>query len=131
MLEIYINGSCLKNPNGPGGWAICIIENGKEFYFSGNEKSTTNNKMELKAVIEAVSCLKENQECMIYSDSKLTINCASNIWKRKANIDLWEEYDKVSKNKNISFTWVKSHANNYYNEIVDKIAFAEAKKIII
>lgn len=129
MLEIYTDGSCLKNPNGPGGWALCILENDKEFYICGNEKSTTNNRMELKAVIEAVSCLKKNQECIIYSDSQLIINCASNIWKRKANMDLWEEYENISKNKKIKFEWVKAHNKNYYNEIVDKLAFNEAKKI--
>ena len=129
MLKIYTDGSCLKNPNGPGGWALCILENEKEFYLCGNEKSTTNNRMELKAVIEGISCIKENQECIIYSDSQLTINCASNIWKRKANIDLWEDYEKVSKNKKIKFEWVKAHNKNHYNEIVDKIAFCEAKKI--
>jgi ribonuclease HI len=129
MIEIYTDGSCLKNPGGPGGWAICIIEkNNPDYCFCGNEQSTTNNRMELKAIIEAVSCLKEKDECIIYSDSQLCINCASGKWKRKANLDLWLEYDKFSKNKNIKFEWVKGHSGNVYNEIVDKLAYQEAIK---
>ena len=129
MIEIYTDGSCLKNPNGPGGWAVCILEDNLEYYLSGNNSSTTNNRMELTAIIEGISCVKEKIECKIYTDSQLCINCATGKWKRKANLDLWNEYDKVSKNKNIKYEWVKGHAGNKYNEIVDKIALEEAKKI--
>lgn len=129
MLIIYTDGSCLSNPGGAGGWAICIIEeNGIEFILSGGEKSTTNNRMELKAIIEALSCVPNNGECVIYTDSQLCINCATGKWKRKANLDLWEEYNIVSQGKMISFEWVKGHSGNKYNEIVDKLAFDEAKK---
>ena len=131
-MEIYTDGSCLKNPGGPGGWAICILDDNKEFYLSGNNNSTTNNRMELTAIIEAVSCIKENSICCtIYTDSQLCINCATGKWKRNKNLDLWLEYDKYSKNKNIKFEWVKGHNNNKYNEIVDKMALKEAKKIIL
>lgn len=130
MIKIYTDGSCLSNPNGPGGWAICIIEDdNKEYYFSGAHSSTTNNRMELKAVIEALSCLKDFQECKIYSDSLLTINCATNKWKRNSNLDLWKEFEKELKNKIINFEWVKAHNGNYYNEIVDKLAYNEALNI--
>lgn len=129
MLIIYTDGSCLSNPGGAGGWAICIIEeNGTEFILSGGGKSTTNNRMELKAIIEALSCVPNNGECVIYTDSQLCINCATGKWKRKANLDLWEEYNIVSHAKIISFEWVKGHSGNKYNEIVDKLAFDEAKK---
>ena len=83
--------------------------------------------MELKAVIEALECIKINQKCLIYSDSKLTINCAIGKWKRNANLDLWLKYDNISKNKNIKFEWVKAHNGDKYNEIVDKLAYNEAK----
>jgi len=129
MITIYTDGSCIINPNGPGGWAICIIENNIEFVLSGNHDNTTNNRMELTAIVEALSCVKKNTDCKIYTDSQLCINCATGKWKRKANTDLWELYDKVSKDKNIIFEWVKGHSGNYYNEIVDKLAYNEAKKI--
>ena len=128
MIQIYTDGSCISNPNGPGGWAIAIIEeDGREYYFSDKNSCTTNNRMELTAVLEAISSVKENQECIIFSDSQLTINCATGKWKRKANLDLWKEYDKVSKNKIINFEWVKAHNGNKYNEIVDELAYNEAK----
>lgn len=72
--------------------------------------------------------ISDDIECTVYSDSKLTINCANGTWNRKANLDLWKEYDIVSKKKK-SFQWVKAHNGDYYNEIVDKMAFNEAKKI--
>ena len=130
MLQIYTDGSCISNPNGPGGWAIAIIEDdGYEYYFSDKNSCTTNNRMELTAVIEAVSSIKEKQECIIYSDSQLIINCATGKWKRKANLELWKEYDTFSKNKTINFEWVKAHNGNKYNEIVDKLAYTEAKSV--
>ena len=130
VYTIYTDGSCLRNPNGPGGWAVVIVEeNGYEYYFADGDPSTTNNRMELTAVIEDISLLKEGQEFLVYSDSQLTINCATGKWKRKANLDLWEEYEKFSKNKKIKFEWVKAHNGNHYNEIVDKLAYNEAKKV--
>jgi ribonuclease HI len=130
MVSIYTDGSCLKNPNGPGGWAFVIIEeDGYLILDSGNEISTTNNRMELKAVIEAIKNINNKEQYTIYSDSQLTINCAEGKWKKKSNLDLWEDYDKYSKNKNIKYEWVKGHDGNRYNELVDKIAYHEAKKV--
>ena len=130
MLQIYTDGSCIKNPDGPGGWAIAIIEDdGYEYYFSDKNSCTTNNRMELTAVIEAVYSIKESQECTVFSDSQLIINCATGKWKRKANLDLWKKYDKFCKNKIINFEWVKAHNGNKYNEIVDKLAYMEAKSV--
>jgi ribonuclease HI len=130
MIDIYTDGSCLKNPSGPGGWAFCIHESdGFIISDSGSEENTTNNRMELKALIEAIKSIDNINEYKIYSDSQLTINCATNKWKRKANLDLWKEYDNFSKNKKICFEWVKAHNGNKYNEIVDKMAYSEAKNI--
>jgi len=129
MKTIYTDGSCLKNPNGPGGWGAIILDNIFELIISGSEKETTNNRMELTAVIESLKYIEKGEKCIIYSDSQLTINCASGKWCRKANIDLWNEYEIVSKDKYIDFEWVKAHNGNYYNEKVDKIAFEEAKQI--
>jgi ribonuclease HI len=132
MIKIYTDGSCLKNPNGPGGWAVVMIDiDNYEWYLSEGEDKTTNNRMELKAVIEGLKLINDDEECIIYSDSKLTINCAEGKWNRKANLDLWKEYDIVSKKKKINYQWVKAHNGDYYNEIVDKMAFNEAKKLKI
>lgn len=128
-MIIYTDGSCLKNPNGPGGWGAIILDDIFELIISGSEKETTNNRMELTAVIESLKYIEKGEKCIIYSDSQLTINCASGKWCRKANIDLWNEYEIVSKDKYIDFEWVKAHNGNYYNEKVDKIAFEEAKQI--
>jgi ribonuclease HI len=129
MLQIYCDGSCLSNPGGAGGWAVCCIDDSIEYILSGNEKITTNNRMELTAIIEALSFIPKDSECIIYTDSQLCINCASGKWKRKANMDLWSEYDKISTGKKIIFEWVKGHNGDKYNEIVDKIAYSEAKSV--
>ena len=128
MIKIYTDGSCLKNPDGPGGYAFVIIdEDDVELHHSEGCISTTNNREEMKAVIESLKCIKQYSECRIYTDSKLVINCANGTWKRKANLDLWKEYDNVSKNKTIHFEWVKGHNGDYYNEIVDNMAVKSAR----
>lgn len=130
MNIIYTDGSCIKNPNGPGGYAYIVIDtDGIEWHFSDGNMSTTNNRMELTAVIESLKHINVNEKCKIYSDSQLTINCATGKYKRKANLDLWSEYDKVSKDKIIEFEWVKAHNGNKYNEMVDKMALSESKKL--
>jgi len=132
MLELYTDGSCVKNPDGPGGWAVVLIDDDKyEWYLSDGEEKTTNNRMELRAVIEGIKLINDGSVCKIYTDSKLVINCAMGLWKRKANIDMWEEYDKIVKNKIINYEWVKGHSGNYYNEKVDKLALEEARKFYL
>ena len=130
-IEIYTDGSSLGNP-GPSGWGVIILEEDdiqiSEIILSGNEKKSTNNRMELKAVIESIEFVTE-KEIKIYTDSKYVINCAKGIWKIKKNIDLWNIYKKVSKNKKIEYVWVKGHNGNKYNEMVDKIAKEQANKI--
>lgn len=128
MKVIYTDGSCIKNPGGAGGWAFALIEDdGKEYFVSGRDPITTNNRMELMAVIEALSFVEKKTKCVIYSDSKLVINCATGVWNRNKNLDLWKLYDIESKGKDIEYKWVKGHSGDKYNEIVDKLALAEAK----
>ena len=129
MITIYTDGSCLK-PNGPSGWACVILKNNYEYHLSDGVEQSTNNRMELMAVIEALRFLEEDDECLIYSDSKLVINCAQNIWKRNKNIDLWRIYDEIAKTKTIHYEWVKGHSGNHYNEIVDKLAVSEARNMV-
>lgn len=135
IITIYTDGSCLK-PNGPGGWCCYIMENNitvPHVIISGNETNTTNNRMEMQAVIESLMFLSYEVDkkvvYKIYTDSKLVLNCASGLWNRNKNLDLWMEYDKVSMGKKIKWFWVKGHNGDKYNEIVDKIARKEANNV--
>lgn len=125
-LTVYTDGSCSPNP-GKGGWAYIAILKDCHIENYGSSKNTTNNIMELTAVIEALKDFKEIQKFKIYSDSLYVINCAKKIWKRNKNTELWSLYDSMSKNKEISFIWVKAHTGNKYNEMVDKLAKYGAK----
>tara|TARA_B110001452_G_scaffold256861_1_gene250588 strand:- start:528 stop:965 length:438 start_codon:yes stop_codon:yes gene_type:complete len=140
-LDIYTDGACLGNP-GPGGWAALIIENNQEKIFSGNHEMTTNNRMELLAVIKALESINHLLEITIHTDSKYVIdgitswinNWKVNDWKGSnktpvKNIDLWKRLDRsVQKNK-IKWIWVKGHSGNIYNEKVDEIARNQAKTL--
>ena len=136
-VTIYTDGACSGNP-GPGGYGAILIYNGKEKEISGGEKNTTNNKMEMMAVIKALEVLKEKCDVEVYSDSAYVVNSINNKWvyswkknnwiksdKTKAkNIELWEELIRL-----ISFHNVKGHADNEYNNRCDKLAVAESKSV--
>lgn len=131
-LEIYTDGSCLGNP-GPGGWGVIILDK-KEVTLKGSDSHTTNNRMEMTAILNALAWIQENvkdpqtQNITIYSDSNLLIQTLNQGWKRKANTDLWAEIDKHRAWLSIQWVWVKAHASNKYNNLVDKIALSEAQK---
>lgn len=134
-IEIYTDGSCLGNP-GPGGWGVIILQKPKDIRLSGGESHTTNNRMEMMAIIKALEWLHENlnkgelADCRIkfYSDSNLLMGTLNQGWKRKANTDLWAQIDKLRAWLNIEWTWVKAHATNKLNNQVDKLALAAATK---
>ena len=132
-ITIYTDGACSGNP-GKGGWAAVIIEDENEKTISGSEMLTTNNRMELLAVINA---LKEvsSVEIDIYTDSKYVKNGIEswiNNWKMNGwmtaakqpvkNKDLWLELDTLVTKKEIEWKWVKGHSNDHYNTIVDEAA---------
>ncbi len=134
MIKIYTDGSCLENP-GNGGWAAIIIINKEKKIISGNQKNTTNNRMELLAPIEALKTLKINSEIEIITDSKyvkLGITEWINNWKKNGwktankkevkNIELWKELDSLVENFNIKWSWVKGHSTDQLNNEVDLIA---------
>lgn len=133
-IELYTDGSCLGNP-GPGGWGVIIIRE-KNIHLSGGEPQTTNNRMEMTAVIKALEWLHKklkkeeltNAQIIIYSDSNLLISTLNLGWKRKANLDLWAQIDRLRAWLNIKWTWVKAHATNKHNNQVDKLALAAAQK---
>jgi len=119
MLTIYTDGSCTGKD---GGWGVIALIGNVEIEICGFEKNTTNNKMELTAVIEGIKQLSNFNSFHIHSDSLYVINCATGKFKRNANLDLWKKYDEITTNKNIQYTWVKGHSGNIYNERVDKLA---------
>ena len=138
---IYTDGACLGNP-GIGGWAAIIIEPNGEREIVGYEKSTTNNRMELKAVIEALKEIEVNSQISLFSDSKYVIdgitkwikNWKMNDWKTTnkkeiKNLDLWMDLDKLTSKFQITWNWVKGHSTNEYNNRVDRLARNEAEKI--
>jgi ribonuclease HI len=136
-IHIYTDGSCIGNP-GPGGWGAIILHDEKEHDLKGGNKDTTNNRMEMTAIIHALKWLRQDKniptekldeaKITIHSDSNLIVQTLNQRWKRKANTDLWAEMDKVRAWLNIKWVWVKAHADNHYNNKVDEIALKEAKK---
>ena len=132
---IYTDGACSGNP-GPGGWgAIILNEEKNEIHISGEEKSTTNNRMELTAPIMALRKIKKFSKIIIYTDSTYLKNGITtwiknwekNSWKSAnkkpvKNKDLWVTLNKLSKEQIIDWKWVKAHSGNKYNEIADKLA---------
>lgn len=132
---LYCDGSSLGNP-GPGGWCSILEYNGREKVISGGEPHTTNNRMELLSVIEALKLLKEKCEVEIISDSQYVVN-GINQWlsgwinrnfKNVKNPEMWKEYINLSEGHKITATWVKGHAGHQYNERCDIISKSEASK---
>ncbi len=134
MITIYTDGSCLTNP-GSGGWAAIINENNKKKIISGNEKNTTNNRMELLAPINALRGIKSGPKIKIYTDSQYVKNGITewiNSWLRNGwktskkedvkNKDLWIELYNLTKFLDIQWIWVKAHDGNPLNEEVDLLA---------
>ena len=132
---IYTDGACSGNP-GPGGWgAVIIDEKNKQINISGKENLTTNNRMELTAPIRALSKIKKYSKIIIFTDSTylkngVTLwikNWEKNGWKSAnkkpvKNKDLWLELNKITKQRDITWKWVKAHAGNIHNEQADKLA---------
>ena len=128
MIEIYTDGSCLKNPGGPGGWAAIIVQNGSEEELHGGENETTNNRMEMTAVIEGLVALPESSEAKVFSDSQYVINTMTRNWKRNKNQDLWAKLDTAVQRRNVTWQWVRGHSGHLMNERADRLALMEAKK---
>ena len=134
MISIYTDGSCLGNP-GNGGWAFLIVGEKNICYRTGFELNTTNNQMELVAVIKALEFLKEFRDISINTDSNYVkqgittwiINWKKNNWKTSKkqpvkNKELWERLDELNLSKNINWSWVKAHNIDEFNNQVDVLA---------
>ena len=130
-ITIYIDGAASGNP-GPGGYGVVLISGKHRLEKSAGFKLTTNNRMELMAVIEGLESLKiPGSKVVIYTDSKYVADSVekgyvfqweSKGFKKKKNPDLWMRFLKIYRKHNVRFVWVKGHANNKENEICDKLA---------
>ena len=136
IVEIYTDGACSGNP-GPGGWAALLRWGGKEKEISGFEMATTNNRMELTAVIEALKALKRPVTARVHTDSQYVQKGISEWiygWKQRGwltadrqpvkNADLWQALDRLASRHRIEWRWVRGHAGHPENERVDALARA-------
>lgn len=140
-VTIYTDGACSGNP-GPGGWGAILEWQGHEKELSGGEAQTTNNRMELTAVLTALSLLKEPCIVELYSDSKYVVDAIDKGWlygwqkkgwikadkKPVLNVDLWQRLLPELKRHDVQLHWVKGHAENEKNNRCDQLAVAESKK---
>lgn len=128
MIHIYTDGACSGNP-GSGGWAALIVGSGDTIKLHGGEVDTTNNRMEILAVIKGLEYIPVHSEVTVFSDSLYVINTMTKNWKRNKNIDLWERLDAVEQNRSVNWEWVKGHSGNPLNEEADRLASGESKKL--
>ncbi len=129
MVKIYTDGAYAPTRN-KGGWAFVVIKDNKKIHSSFfGEKNTTNNRMEIQAVIEAIIWAKENKltKIEIFTDSMYVIGTMSKNWKRNKNHDLWEILDELVLNMTISWNHVKGHEGDRYNELCDALAVEASK----
>ena len=134
LIQIYTDGACRGNP-GPGGWGALLKFGSKEKQLYGSESLTTNNRMELRAVIEALSALKRPCNVSVTSDSTYVLKGINEWlpnWKKRGwltsgkkpvkNEDLWKSLDSLKSVHNIEWHWVKGHSGHLENELVDQLA---------
>jgi ribonuclease HI len=121
-LIAYADGSCLGNP-GPGGWGVVLVGgNGSRLEFSGAAASTTNNRMEITAAIEALRRLPSSVEVTIRTDSQYLVKTMTQGWKRRENLDLWKILDAEVTQRKVGWEWVRGHSGDIFNERADELA---------
>ena len=113
LYTIYTDGSCLKNPGGLGGYAA-VIYRGDELIeeLSGGDVVTTNNRMELMAVIVGLHAVRERSVITLYSDSQYVIKTLTQGWKRRKNLDLWARLDRAARPHRVTWHWIRGHHGN-------------------
>ncbi|MDD6283770.1 MAG: ribonuclease HI [Firmicutes bacterium] len=140
-VEMFTDGACSGNP-GPGGWGTILRYNGTEKELSGGDSATTNNRMELTAVISGLAALKEACEVTVTTDSKYVVDAVNNGWARSwrdrgwiksdkkpaLNPDLWGQLLELLERHTVTFKWIKGHAGHAENERCDRLAVAQAQK---
>ena len=142
-VDIYSDGACSGNP-GPGGWGAILRYGKYEREMSGGEKQTTNNRMELLAIISALKALNEPCKVFIHSDSKYVIDAVVLGWAKKwkangwmrnkkdraLNVDLWEQLLELLDKHEVEFEWIKGHSGHPENEKCDQLAVQESRKFL-
>ena len=142
-VVVYTDGACSGNP-GPGGWGSVLLFNGHRRELSGGASETTNNRMELLAVIESLRNLKEPCVVMLFTDSKYICNAINKGWLQKwklknwmrtqheevRNPDMWQNLDQLINKHDVNFTWVKAHSTNELNNRADEIAVKASKNTV-
>ena len=144
-LNLYTDGSCLVNPEGPGGWAVIVVRDGNVIEeHSGHDASTTNNIMEMTAAIEAIRLMPAGEHFQVISDSKYLIEGVNswmgswqkNGWKFKngyrkgqeiKNLPLWQMLYTLVEPSRMKFKWVRGHDGDEFNEMADRLAGKEAR----
>jgi ribonuclease HI len=134
IIDVYTDGACKGNP-GPGGWGVLLRWNGHEKELFGGEPNTTNNRMELRAVIEALAALKRDSSVRLHTDSKYVLDGITtwiHNWKKRGwktagkkpvkNVDLWQQLDDLALQYTITWVWVKGHSGHDGNERADELA---------
>ena len=141
QVDIFTDGACSGNP-GPGGWGAVLRYNGASKELSGGQAQTTNNRMELTAVIEALSALKEPCDVTLTTDSRYVCDALNNGWARSwrargwvkadkkpaLNADLFEQLLRLCETHTVRFVWVKGHAGHPENERCDRLAVEQTEK---
>lgn len=142
IVSIYTDGACSGNP-GPGGWGAVLVCGNNEKELCGGEPDTTNNRMELTAVIQALTALKRPCEVTLTTDSKYIVDAVNLGWAKKwqknnwmrtpkdkaKNPDLWQALLELLEIHNVKFIWVKGHAGHKYNERCDELAVSYYKNL--
>ncbi|MBR6407776.1 MAG: ribonuclease HI [Clostridia bacterium] len=140
-VDLYTDGACSGNP-GPGGWGVLLRSGAHEKQMSGGERVTTNNRMELTAVIEGLSALKRKCEVTLYTDSQYVANGITKGWaeawqrngwiksdkKPALNADLWERLLALLDEHAVEIVWVRGHAGHPENELCDRLAVQAIEK---
>lgn len=147
LVQLYTDGGCSGNP-GPGGWAFLLrhVDSGREKEVSGGERETTNNRMELRAVIEGLSALKYSCQVDLFTDSvyvgkgisEWLIRWKANDWRRKdgrkwvpiKNLELWQQLDELLQRQQVRYHWVEGHSGHPENERCDELAVAAYQKYL-
>jgi ribonuclease HI len=129
LYTIYTDGSCLKNPGGPGGYAAVIFRDDELLEeLSGGDAVTTNNRMELTAAIVGLRAVREPSVITLYSDSQYLIKTLTQGWKRMKNVDLWSRLDQAARPHRVSWQWIRGHNGNAGNVRADQLANQAARQ---
>lgn len=128
LYTIYTDGSCLKHPGGPGGYAAVIFRDSEMLQaLSGGDAHTTSNRMEIMAAIVGLRAVREPAVITLYADSQYVIKTMTQGWKRMKNLDLWGRLDEAAKPHTITWTWIRGHHGNPGNTRADALANRAAR----